>query len=113
MEPALVPPPIQIEGRSAVIKDAMRLDDVLLGGEQPLQEVRGVLDHVDVQPQDPVLIVERMKQQMIAALRQDRAPLDLMGLRAPVDPERQPVPEVAFPEADAAELAAEGRQVTL
>jgi len=71
---ALVTPCIAIEGRSALLQHAMRLHDFEFGCQHPVDYVGRIADHVDVDPQHPVFILECAKQQMIAAARQYRTP---------------------------------------
>ena len=43
-------PSVPVEAPPAVIVHAVRMHDAPPGGEQALDDVRRVLDHVDVQP---------------------------------------------------------------
>src|SRR5215204_3188190 len=64
-ETAIVPPGVLIEGRPAIARYTVRVEDVAAEREQGLDDVRRILDHVDVQPEHPVLILERARQEMI------------------------------------------------
>ncbi len=70
---ALIRPGIEIEGIAARALDAVRLQDVLAAGQQPLEDIGGIILEIDIDPQHPILIVERTQQQMVAALGEDRA----------------------------------------
>src|SRR5262249_50095335 len=64
VDPPSVAPAIQIERRPAMLQDAVRLHDLLAGAQQALDQIGRVLDHVDVQPQDPRLVVQGPKEQV-------------------------------------------------
>src|SRR5438552_3342510 len=71
---AVVSPCVLVERLAAALEDAVRLDDVLPGRQQPLDDVRRIFDDVHVEPQHPVLVVQRMKEQMVAAPAQHGSP---------------------------------------
>jgi hypothetical protein len=77
MHPPMIPPCVQIEGRPAVTLDAMGVDDVAPSCDEKLDQIPRIIDHIDVEPQDPILLLERSKQQMVSRLRQDLSPGDL------------------------------------
>ena len=68
---SLFGPAVSVESRPAGLKHAMRMQDIEIVGEEPLEDVLGIIDDVDIEPQHPVLVVERAHQQRVAALRQD------------------------------------------
>jgi len=59
VEPTMIAPGVLVERRPAVFQDAIGVGDVGAGGEEAFDDVGGVVDDVDVQPEHPVLVVER------------------------------------------------------
>lgn len=58
---AAVAPGVSIEAAASILFDAMRLNDVAAGGEQLLDDVRRILDDIDVNPQRPFTIAQGPK----------------------------------------------------
>ncbi|MEA2598427.1 MAG: hypothetical protein QOF01_4896, partial [Thermomicrobiales bacterium] len=110
MESAMVAPAVLVEGRPAGREDAVRLDDVASGREEALDEVGGIVNQVDVEPEHPIFVVQGMKKEVVAAHREDCPSLQLDLRQGAVDARREGEAEVAFPETSPAELLAKDRQ---
>jgi hypothetical protein len=50
-------PSVLVEASAAVVAHIVGVHDAFPGREQPLDDVGRVLDHIDVEPEHPVLIV--------------------------------------------------------
>jgi hypothetical protein len=74
---AVITPGVAVEGRTAVLADAVGLDDQLADGEQLLEDVRWILGDVGVEPEHPVFVLKRARKQVIARAGQHGAALKL------------------------------------
>ncbi len=104
MDAAAIAPRIAVVSGAAVIKNAVRVNDVLGGFEQTLDQVWRIFDDIHVQPQHPVFIVEGVKEQVIAALREHGATLGLNGARSAMNTGGNAIAEIFLANGHAAEL---------
>jgi hypothetical protein len=80
---AVVAPAVAVEGWAARGLHAVRVDDVLPCRQQPVDQIRRRVDHIDIEPEHPVLVVKRARQEMVARTGQRGAPRQLdLGRRA-------------------------------
>ena len=77
VDPSMFAPGIQVEGLRAVFLHAMGMYDFAPGADKNLQQIRRILDHVNIQPEHPVMILQRVKQQMIPGLCENLPAWDL------------------------------------
>src|SRR5262249_42795712 len=104
---------IQIERRPAMLQDAVRLHDLLAGAQQALDQIGRVLDHVDVQPEDPRLVVQGPKEQVVTTHCQDSAALYLNRRRPARHARRGLITKVFLPNLDPPELGSNPARMTL
>src|SRR5579859_2530287 len=77
---ALVAPRVEVVAGATRLDDAMRMQDVAAARDQPGQEIRRVVDDIDVEPQHPILLVEAVEQEVVAGFGQNLAARQLKGL---------------------------------
>src|SRR5580658_8321369 len=108
VQPAATTPGVEIECSYRLVAQlyqAMRVNYVFPRGQEPLHDVGRVVHDVRIYPQHPVLIDQGPGQQVVAAPRENGAPLHL-PLRAPPGHARRDLePEIPLPYAHPPEAA--------
>src|SRR5262245_1586144 len=95
---AVTTPGVPIERLTTIVEDTVWLHDAFAGGQQSLDDVWWVFNDVDIEPQDPILVVQRVEQQMVPAACQDAPPPHLQVLSPTRRPGTDAVPEILLPE---------------
>ena len=49
----------------------MRMYNIAVERDQPLEDVRRIVDDIDIEPEHPILIVKRAEHEVISRPRQD------------------------------------------
>ena len=80
MNSPVIPPGVAIEARAAKARDTMGMYDVSPGGDEALDQIPWIIDYIDIEPQHPILLRERSKQQMISRPGEDLSTGDLEGV---------------------------------
>jgi peptidase M50B-like protein len=100
MQPAVTAPGVEIEGLHRLVTQldqAMRVNDIPPGGQQSLHDVGRVVHDIRIYPQHPVLIDQGPGQQVVAAPRENGAPLHLPLRAPPWHARRDLEPEIPLP----------------
>src|SRR5215216_6404782 len=77
MLPAARRPGVEVEARSIGFLHTMGMQDITLIAQQSVYRIRRIIAHIGIDPQHPVFISERSKQQMVSTSREHRAPRQL------------------------------------
>jgi hypothetical protein len=62
MNPSLIAPGVQIEALPAILRNTVRMNDLLSRCQQRFDDVGRIFDHVHVQPQNPRLVIKGVKE---------------------------------------------------
>lgn len=106
---AMRTPGIAVESRAAANQHAIGMNDISVGREQRRDQVAGIIDHIDVQPEHPVFVIQRPEQKIVPRARQHLSTRTLEGVGPARNIRGHLESEILLDRGDAAAAALEPR----